>query len=190
MADQVERGPAVSGGCGEGFGAAGEHGVDLAAGAGDDGEQYLALHGQVVEAVAVGQVQRGVEFGAGPGLVVVVEQRGAPGQAGECLQRRFGRQRVDVGCRVDVGAADVGCRVDVGRDGRCGFLGRGGELLDGRVQDGQVGGVVAGPALPHVPQVGPGGGQVAGLEPGQGGGQGQPGVGGGGVGAEVGQRAA
>ena len=104
----------MSGGGGERLGAAGEHGVDFTGGAGDDGEQYLALHGQVVEAVAAAQVQRGVEFGAGPGPVVVFEQRGAPGQAGECLQRRFGRQCVEVGRRV---SARVGAALSVGRRG-------------------------------------------------------------------------
>ena len=88
--------PAVSGCRGERLGAARQHRAHVTGGAGDDTEQHQALHGQVVEAVAAAQVQRGFEFDAGPGPVVAFEQRGAPAQAGECLQGRFGRQFVDV----------------------------------------------------------------------------------------------
>ena len=71
-----------------------------------------------------------------------------------------------------------------------GSLAGGGQLLGDRPQDGQIRRVVAGPGLPRVAQVGPGRGQVAGLELGQGGGQGQPGIGRGGLGTHAGERAA
>ena len=167
--------PAVSGGRGERLVAQRQHGAHVTRGAGDDAQQHQALHRQVVEAVAAAQIQRRFELGVSPGPVVALEQRGAPGQAGERLQVRFGRQLVD---RV------VSTNVDV--PSPC----RGGQLLGHRPQDDQVGGVVARPVLPRVAQVSPRGRQVADLELGECRDQGQPRVGRGGLGAQAGERAA
>ena len=133
--------------------------------------------------MAAAQVQCGLDLGAGPGPVVAFEQRGAPGQAGERLQVRFGRQssRSVVTQRSPRGrAAPVGEGFSLGA-ANCSAA---------ACRTARSDGVVAGPAPPRVPQVGPGRGQVAGLELGQAAGQGQPRVGRGGLGIHAGERAA
>ena len=166
------------GGGGEGLAADRAHPAHVPAGAGDDAEQREALQGQVVEAVAAAQGERGVEFGAGPAQVVAFEAGAAPAQMGQRLQLRFGGQLGDL------------------RDHERGRVGGpvtalvGAELLGDRPQHCEVRRLVRRPGLSCVAEVGLRRGQFPGLEMGQRGGQGQPGIGRGGGGADPGQRPA
>ena len=158
------------------------HGAHVTGGAGDDAEQHQALHGQVVEAVAAAQVQRGVELGAGPGPVVAFEQRRAPAQAGERLQlpvRPAARRRSAITTRPVGGRSPRWSAPSCSATARSTVTIRRPAAVACRAA-----------SLPRVAQVGPRRGQVAGLEMGQRGGQGQPRIGRGGWRAEAGQRAA